>query len=110
MKQRKLGQGLTVSELGLGCMGMSEFYGTGDEVESIATIHRALDLGVTLIDTADMYGSGENEQLVGKAIKDRRDRVEQQNSGFYVVRIRVFVALMAVLSMSTRLVMLPYNG
>lgn len=75
MKQRKLGQGLTVSELGLGCMGMSEFYGTGDEAESIATIHRALDLGVTLIDTADMYGSGANEQLVGKAIKDRRDRV-----------------------------------
>lgn len=75
MKQRKLGQGLTVSELGLGCMGMSEFYGTGDEAESIATIHRALDLNVTLIDTADMYGSGENEQLVGKAIKDRRDRV-----------------------------------
>lgn len=75
MKQRKLGQGLTVSELGLGCMGMSEFYGTGDAAESIATIHRALDLGVTLIDTADMYGSGENEQLVGKAIKDRRDRV-----------------------------------
>lgn len=75
MKQRKLGQGLTVSELGLGCMGMSEFYGTGDEVESIATIHRALDLGVTLIDTADMYGSGENEKLISKAIKDRRDRV-----------------------------------
>lgn len=75
MKQRKLGQGLTVSELGLGCMGMSEFQGTGDEAESIATIHRALELGVTLIDTADMYGSGENEQLVGKAIKDRRDRV-----------------------------------
>jgi aryl-alcohol dehydrogenase-like predicted oxidoreductase len=75
MKQRKLGQELTVSELGLGCMGMSEFYGTGDEAESIATIHRALDLGVTLIDTADMYGSGENEKLVSKAIKDRRDRV-----------------------------------
>ena len=75
MKQRKLGQGLTVSELGLGCMGMSEFYGTGDEAESIDTIHRALDLGVTLIDTADMYGSGENEQLIGKAIKDKRDRV-----------------------------------
>lgn len=75
MKQRKLGQGLTVSELGLGCMGMSEFYGTGDEAESIATIDRALDLGVTLIDTADMYGSGENEQLVGKAIKNKRDRV-----------------------------------
>ncbi|MBW4450264.1 MAG: aldo/keto reductase [Spirirestis rafaelensis WJT71-NPBG6] len=76
MKTRKLGsQGLTVSELGLGCMGMSEFYGAVDETESIATIHRALDLGVTLLDTADMYGKGANEQLVGKAIKDRRDRV-----------------------------------
>ncbi|MBD6616783.1 aldo/keto reductase [Komarekiella sp. 'clone 1'] len=76
MKTRKLGnQGLTVSELGLGCMGMSEFYGASDEVESIATIHRALELGVTLLDTADMYGIGANEQLVGKAIKNRRDRV-----------------------------------
>ncbi len=76
MKTRKLGsQGLTVSELGLGCMGMSEFYGAGDESESIRTIHRALDLGVNLLDTADMYGKGANEQLVGKAIKDRRDRV-----------------------------------
>lgn len=76
MKTRKLGsQGLTVSELGLGCMGMSEFYGAGDETESIATIHRALDLGVNLLDTADIYGKGANEQLVGKAIKDRRDRV-----------------------------------
>jgi aryl-alcohol dehydrogenase-like predicted oxidoreductase len=76
MKTRKLGsQGLTVSELGLGCMGMSEFYGTGDEEESIATIHRALELGITMLDTADMYGYGANEQLVGKAIKDRRDQV-----------------------------------
>lgn len=76
MKVRKLGsQGLMVSELGLGCMGMSEFYGAGDEAESIDTIHRALDLGVTLLDTADMYGTGENEKLVGKAIKDRRDAV-----------------------------------
>jgi aryl-alcohol dehydrogenase-like predicted oxidoreductase len=76
MKTRKLGnQGLTVSELGLGCMGMSEFYGASDEVESIATIHRALELGVTLLDTADMYGIGANEQLVGKATKDKRDRV-----------------------------------
>ncbi len=76
MKTRKLGsQGLTVSELGLGCMGMSEFYGTGDEAESIATIHRALELGVTLLDTADMYGPFTNEQLVGKAIADRRNQV-----------------------------------
>ena len=76
MKTRKLGsQGLTVSELGLGCMGMSEFYGTGDEAESIATIHRALELGVTSLDTADMYGPFTNEQLVGKAIASHRDRV-----------------------------------
>lgn len=76
MKQRKLGkQGLTVSELGLGCMGMSEFYGTPDEKEAIATIQRALDLGVTLLDTADMYGVGDNEELVGKAIQDRREQV-----------------------------------
>jgi aryl-alcohol dehydrogenase-like predicted oxidoreductase len=65
---------LTVSALGLGCMGMSEFYGATDEVESIATIHRALDLGVTLLDTADMYGFGANEILVGQAIKGQRDR------------------------------------
>jgi len=78
MEKRKLGtQGLEVSVLGLGCMGMSEFYNNDsrDDDESIATIHRALELGVTLLDTADMYGSGENEKLVGKAIADRRDRV-----------------------------------
>ncbi|HEY9636424.1 MAG TPA: aldo/keto reductase [Coleofasciculaceae cyanobacterium] len=76
MKTRKLGrQGLTVSELGLGCMGMSEFYSGRDEAESIATIHRALELGVTLLDTADMYGVGANEQLVEKAIADHRDKV-----------------------------------
>lgn len=76
MKQRKLGnQGLTVSELGLGCMGMSEFYGQGDEAESIATIHRALELGVNFLDTADMYGRGANEELVGKAISQHREQV-----------------------------------
>jgi len=76
MQQRKLGnQGLTVSELGLGCMGMSEFYGKGDETESIATIHRALELGVTFLDTADMYGRGENEELVGSAIAQHRELV-----------------------------------
>src|SRR5919206_4407043 len=66
---------LAVSTLGLGCMGMSEFYGRGDEGEAIATIHRALDLGVTFLDTADMYGPFTNEQLVGKAIAGRRDDV-----------------------------------
>jgi aryl-alcohol dehydrogenase-like predicted oxidoreductase len=76
MNQRKLGtQGLTVSVLGLGCMGMSEFYGTRDDQESIATIHRAVGFGVTLLDTADMYGCGENERLVGRAIKGRRREV-----------------------------------
>jgi aryl-alcohol dehydrogenase-like predicted oxidoreductase len=74
MKTRRLGsQGLEVSALGLGCMGMSEFYGTTDEGEAIATIHRAIELGVTFLDTADMYGWGANERLVGKAIADRRD-------------------------------------
>jgi aryl-alcohol dehydrogenase-like predicted oxidoreductase len=76
MKLRTLGtQGLVVSELGLGCMGMSEFYGATDETESIATIHRALELGINFLDTADMYGPYTNEQLVGKAIRDRRDKV-----------------------------------
>ncbi len=76
MDQRRLGsEGLVVSEIGLGCMGMSEFYGTGEEDESIATIRRAIDLGVTLLDTADMYGPFTNERLVGKAIEGRRDEV-----------------------------------
>lgn len=75
MQQRTLGRGLTVSAIGLGCMGMSEFYGAGDEAESIATIHRALDLGVTFLDTADMYGVGRNEELVGRAIKGKRDGI-----------------------------------
>src|SRR6476619_3242123 len=76
MQQRNLGtQGLTVSSLGLGCMGMSEFYGARDDDESIATIHRAIELGVTLLDTSDMYGPHTNEELVGRAIADRRDQV-----------------------------------
>ena len=74
MEQRMLGQqGLRVSALGLGCMGMSEFYGAHDDATSTAVIHRAIDLGVTFIDTADMYGSGHNEILLGKAIRDRRE-------------------------------------
>src|SRR3954454_15885379 len=75
MEKRTLGQGLEVCELGLGCMGMSEFYGTADEDEAIRTIHRALDVGVDFLDTADMYGPFTNERLVGKAIADRRDEV-----------------------------------
>jgi aryl-alcohol dehydrogenase-like predicted oxidoreductase len=76
MERRRLGRnGPEVSAIGLGCMGMSEFYGAGDEAESIATIHRALDEGVTFLDTADMYGVGRNEELVGRAIAGRRDDV-----------------------------------
>ena len=76
MKTRKLGRpGLVVSALGLGCMGMSEFYGARDDRESLATIHRALDLGVTFLDTADVYGPFLNEELVGRAIQGRRDQV-----------------------------------
>jgi aryl-alcohol dehydrogenase-like predicted oxidoreductase len=76
METRKIGgQGLVAGAIGLGCMGMTHGYGTGDEAESIATIHRALDCGVTLLDTAEMYGPLTNEELVGKAIRGRRDSV-----------------------------------
>src|SRR6266568_1079116 len=76
MQQRRLGrQGPLVSALGLGCMGMSEFYGATDDAESIATIHRALELGVTFLDTADVYGPFTNERLVGHAIAGRRHEV-----------------------------------
>ncbi|MBJ7608845.1 MAG: aldo/keto reductase [Candidatus Dormibacteraeota bacterium] len=75
MQHRSLGQGLDVSAIGLGCMGMSFAYGKTDDQQSIATIHRALERGITLLDTADMYGPHTNERLVGQAIKDRRDQV-----------------------------------
>ena len=75
MRNRNLGTTpLAVSELGLGCMGMSEFYGSTSDAESIATIHRALELGVTLFDTADMYGTGDNEELLARALKGRREK------------------------------------
>src|SRR5262245_4594708 len=75
MEMRTLGDRLRVSALGLGCMGMSEFYGGRDDAESIATRERAFELGVTFLDTADMYGPFTNEELVGRAIRGRRDRV-----------------------------------
>jgi len=76
MEQRRLGaQGLVVSAMGLGCMGMSEFYGSRDDDESVAPIHRALELGITFLDTADVYGPYTNEELVGRAIRGRRDKV-----------------------------------
>src|SRR5262252_7315373 len=87
MKTKHLGRsGLTVSAMGLGCMGMSEFYGTLDDQESIATIHRALDLGCNFLDTADMYGPYTNEELVGRAIRDRRDQAVVATK-FGIVRV-----------------------
>ena len=85
MQKRRLGsQGLEVSALGLGCMGMSDFYGPRDEAESVATINRALDRGVTLLDTADMYGVGRNEELVGRVARERREWVQVATKFGYV--------------------------
>jgi aryl-alcohol dehydrogenase-like predicted oxidoreductase len=82
MEPRRLGkQGLTVSAMGLGCMGMSDAYGPADEAESVATIHRALELGVNLLDTSDAYGPFTNEELIGKAIRGRRDEVVATDRG-----------------------------
>src|SRR5476649_1585492 len=76
MKQRKLGRsGPMVSEIGLGCMGMVGWYGGGDDAESVRTIHRSIELGANVIDTAEMYGPYTNEEMVGRAIADRRDKV-----------------------------------
>ncbi len=75
MKQRTLGQGLTVSAIGYGAMGITSFYGPGDEGESVDAIRRAHDLGVTFFDTAELYGWGENEKVVGRALRDVRDEV-----------------------------------
>jgi aryl-alcohol dehydrogenase-like predicted oxidoreductase len=75
MESRTLGRGLEVSALGLGCMSMSEFYGQSDEAESLATLDRAFELGITFLDTADMYGTGRNEELLSKALKGRRERI-----------------------------------
>ena len=76
MEKVQLGkQGAVVSRMGLGCMGMSEYYGERNDAESTATLHRSLELGITFLDTADMYGIGDNEELIGRTIKGRRDEV-----------------------------------
>src|SRR5438309_10679701 len=85
LTKRKLGQGLEVSELGLGCMGMSQSYGTRNDPESIATIHRALELGVSFFDTAEVYGPFHNAELLGQALRGKRDQVGiATKSGFKI--------------------------
>src|SRR5512139_3062854 len=87
MKTRRLGaQGLEVGAIGLGCMGMSDFYGPRDEAEALAAIHRALDLGVTMLDTADVYGPHANEELVGRALRGRRRESVVVATKFGIVR------------------------
>ena len=108
MEQRTLGgQGLVVSALGLGCMGMSQSYGPGDDQESVATIHRALDLGMTFLDTADVYGPYTNERLVGRAIAGRRDEVvlatkfgnvRNEQGAFLGIKLTVFTIFTASLA------------
>ena len=113
MEKVKLGsQGAIVSRMGLGCMGMSEFYGARNDEESAATILRALDLGVTLLDTADMYGIGHNEELVGRTIRGRREEVFLATKFANIRRktIRLTGKSVAGRSMCARHAMLRFKG
>jgi aryl-alcohol dehydrogenase-like predicted oxidoreductase len=111
MQTPELGRSaLFVSALGLGCMGMSDFYGAREEAESIATIHRAIELGVTFLDTAEIYGLGNNEELVGRAIKDRRNEVVLATKFGNVRATDGTFASMVSLTMCARLVRPPSAG